>query len=33
MVVKWLDERFPFVESVDAELSRPVPNYASGFYR
>jgi menaquinol-cytochrome c reductase cytochrome b subunit len=32
-VVGWLDERFPFVESVDAELYRRVPNYATAFYR
>src|SRR5215813_9771683 len=32
-VVNWLDDRFPFVESVDAELYRPVPNYATSLYR
>ncbi|HEY1421574.1 MAG TPA: cytochrome b N-terminal domain-containing protein [Candidatus Dormibacteraeota bacterium] len=32
-VVGWLDDRFPFVESVDAELYRRVPNYATAFYR
>lgn len=32
-VVRWLDERFPFVESVDAELYRSVPNYAAALYR
>src|SRR5438309_11199048 len=32
-VVGWLDERFPLVQSVDAELYRRVPNYASAFYR
>lgn len=32
-VVDWLDERFPFVESVDAELYRRVPNYATALYR
>lgn len=32
-VVGWLDDRFPFVESVDAELYRRVPNYATVFYR
>ena len=32
-VVDWLDERFPFVESVDAELYRGVPNYATALYR
>ena len=32
-IVGWLDERFPFVESVDAELYRRVPNYATALYR
>jgi menaquinol-cytochrome c reductase cytochrome b subunit len=32
-VVSWLDERFPFVEAVDAELGRRVPNYATATYR
>ena len=32
-VVGWLDERFPFVESVEEELYRRVPNYATAFYR
>jgi quinol---cytochrome c reductase cytochrome b subunit, bacillus type len=32
-VVGWLDERFPLVESVDAELYRRVPNYATAAYR
>ncbi len=32
-VVGWLDERFAIVESVDAELYRRVPNYATAFYR
>lgn len=32
-VVGWLNERFPLVESVDAELYRRVPNYATAFYR
>src|SRR3989449_8080131 len=32
-VVEWLDERFPLVQSVDVELYRRVPNYASAFYR
>ena len=32
-VVEWLDNRFPFVESVDAELYRRVPNYATAVYR
>src|SRR5882672_7957836 len=32
-VVRWLDQRFPFVESVNAELYRSVPNYATAWYR
>lgn len=32
-VVNWLDERFTFVEAVDAELYRRVPNYATALYR
>lgn len=32
-VVRWLDERFPFVQSVDGELYRSVPNYATALYR
>jgi len=32
-VVNWLDERFPLVEAVDAELYRRVPNYATAMYR
>jgi menaquinol-cytochrome c reductase cytochrome b subunit len=32
-VVGWLDDRFPLVESVDAELYRRVPNYAAAAYR
>jgi menaquinol-cytochrome c reductase cytochrome b subunit len=32
-VVNWFDERFPLVESVDAELYRRVPNYATAAYR
>ena len=32
-VVGWLDDRFPLVESVDAELYRRVPNYATAAYR
>ena len=32
-LVEWIDERFPLVESVDAELYRRVPNYAAAFYR
>jgi len=31
--VNWLDERFPLVEAVDAELYRRVPNYATALYR
>lgn len=27
----WLDARYPFTRSVDAELYRRVPNYAAGF--
>src|SRR2546427_10368230 len=32
-IVGWLDERFPFVDSVNAELYRSVPNYATAAYR
>lgn len=32
-VVDWLDERIPFVEAVDAELYRRIPNYATAAYR
>lgn len=32
-VTRWLDERVPFVDAVDAELSRRVPNYAATAYR
>jgi quinol---cytochrome c reductase cytochrome b subunit, bacillus type len=32
-IVGWLDERFPFVESVQGELYRSVPNYATAAYR
>jgi menaquinol-cytochrome c reductase cytochrome b subunit len=32
-VVGWVDERFPLVESVNSELYRRVPNYATAFYR
>src|SRR5438034_11702238 len=32
-VVEWLDNRFSFVEAVDAELYRRVPNYATAVYR
>jgi menaquinol-cytochrome c reductase cytochrome b subunit len=32
-IVGWLDERFPFVESVEGELYRRVPNYAAAAYR
>jgi menaquinol-cytochrome c reductase cytochrome b subunit len=32
-VVKWVDDRLPFVEAVDAELYRRVANYALAFHR
>src|SRR3989475_4877595 len=32
-IVGWLDDRFPFVDSVNAELYRSVPNYATAAYR
>src|SRR5437773_2832378 len=32
-IVDWLDERFELADAVDAELYRPVPNYASAGYR
>jgi len=32
-VVGWIDERLPLVDSVEAELTRPVPNHAAAFYR
>ena len=32
-VVGWLDDRFEVVDAVEAELSRPVPNYAATAYR
>ena len=32
-VVGWVDERIPFVEAVNAELYRSVPNYATALYR
>ncbi len=32
-VVEWLDERFQLVDAIDAELYRPVPNYATAAYR
>lgn len=32
-VVDWLDDRFEVGEAVDAELNRPIPNYASAAYR
>lgn len=32
-VVNWLDQRFQLVDAVDAELYRPVPNYATSMYR
>ena len=31
-VVDWLDERIHVVDAVDAELHRPVPNYANAAY-
>ena len=33
VVVSWLDQRVPFVDAVDAELYRPVPDYATAAYR
>lgn len=32
-VIGWLDDRFPLVDSVNAELNRRVPNYATAAYR
>ena len=32
-IVGWVDERIPFVDSVEGELYRRVPNYATAFYR
>jgi menaquinol-cytochrome c reductase cytochrome b subunit len=32
-VTRWVDERIPYVDAVDAELSRRVPNYAAAAYR
>jgi menaquinol-cytochrome c reductase cytochrome b subunit len=32
-IAGWLDERFPFVDAVDGELYRRVPNYATALYR
>lgn len=32
-LVGWLDDRFPFSRSVDAELNRPIPNYATAAWR
>jgi menaquinol-cytochrome c reductase cytochrome b subunit len=32
-VVRWIDERIPFVDAVDAELYRTIPNYALALYR
>ena len=32
-VVDWLDDRIHVVDAVDAELHRPVPNYANAAYR
>jgi quinol---cytochrome c reductase cytochrome b subunit, bacillus type len=31
-LVEWLDERYPFTESVTRELYRRVPNYAAAFH-
>ena len=31
-VVDWLDDRFPFTQSVDEALYQRVPNYANAFY-
>lgn len=31
-VVNWLDERFPFTQTVDEALYQRVPNYANAFY-
>ena len=33
VVVQWLDDRYQLTEAVDAELYRPVPNYATAAYR
>ena len=30
-LARWLDDRYPFTRSVDAELYRRVPNYAAAF--
>jgi menaquinol-cytochrome c reductase cytochrome b subunit len=32
-VGEWIDERFQLADAVDAELYRPVPNYATAAYR
>jgi len=32
-VGEWVDERIPFIDAVDGELSRRVPNYAAAAYR
>ena len=32
-VIRWVDERMPFVDAVDDELYREVPNYALAPYR
>jgi menaquinol-cytochrome c reductase cytochrome b subunit len=32
-VVGWVDDRLPFVDAVDAELYRRVPNYTLAFHR
>lgn len=32
-IVEWVDDRLPFVEAVDSELYRRVPNYTLAFHR
>lgn len=32
-VIGWLDDRFPLVESINAQLNRRVPNYATAAWR
>src|SRR5438445_5417933 len=31
-LVEWLDERYPFTESISRELYRRVPNYTAAFH-
>lgn len=31
--IAWLDRRLPFVDAIDTELYRRVPNYATAFHR